>query len=75
MSIQEILESALTLHVDERAALAEQLLASLDDLSDEDAAHLWADEAQRRLNAYRAGRSKTTSSDEVHARAAKLLGD
>ena len=54
----------------DRAALAERLLASLDELSEEEAECLWAEEAQRRLEEYRTGRAKA----EVHAKAEKLLG-
>ena len=38
-----------------RAALAQELLASLDELSEEEVERLWADEVQRRLEQYRAG--------------------
>ncbi|HEV2202379.1 MAG TPA: addiction module protein [Bryobacteraceae bacterium] len=63
----------------ERAALAEQLLASLDELGDgegldeAEVERLWVDEAQRRLEAYRAGRTIPVPAEQVHARAEKLL--
>lgn len=45
----EIVNVALSLDVDDRAALAQKLLASLNELNDESVERLWADEAQRRL--------------------------
>lgn len=44
----------LSLAVHDRAALAEKLLASLEELSEEEAERLWAEEAQRRREEYRA---------------------
>jgi putative addiction module component (TIGR02574 family) len=72
--LDEVLRNALTLDVQDRASLAERLLASLDELSDAEADRLWADEAERRLNEYRAGRARSVPADEVHRRAQKLLG-
>ena len=51
-----MLQSALFLDAGDRAALAERLLASLDDLSEEDADRLWAEEAARRLEGAARGR-------------------
>lgn len=72
--LAEILRHALSLDVRERAALAEKLLASLEDLSEEEAERLWADEAQRRLEDYRAGRAKTVQAEDVHKKAEQLFG-
>jgi putative addiction module component (TIGR02574 family) len=69
----EVLRTALSLDVRDRARLAEKLLASLDALSNEEAERLWADEAERRLNEYRAGRARAVSADEVAQRAQKLF--
>jgi hypothetical protein len=55
--LAEVLRSALSLNLDDRAALAERLLASLDELNEEEVQRLWAEEAQRRLQEYRAGRA------------------
>ena len=63
-----ILEDALNLDVRDRAALAEKLLASLEELSEEEAETLWAEEAQTRLEEYRAGRAKAVPAREVNAR-------
>jgi len=55
--LAEVLKNALSLNVKDRAALAERLLASLDGSDEEEAEDLWAQEAQRRLEEYRAGRA------------------
>lgn len=71
--LQEVLRSALSLDVRERAALAEKLLASLEELSEDEAERLWAEEAERRLEEYRAGRATAVSTEEVFKKAQKLL--
>ncbi len=48
MSIDESEAEALKLGPQARARLAERLLDSLESLSDEENARLWADEAERR---------------------------
>lgn len=72
-NVAEILKNALNLDVHDRAALAERLLASLEELSEDEADRLWAEEAQRRLEEYRAGRARVVQADEVHAKAEQLL--
>lgn len=71
---EEVLRTALSLSVQDRASLAEKLLASLDELSEEEAERLWTDEAERRLREYRAGRAKGVSADQVSQKAQRLLG-
>ncbi len=71
--LAEVLKTALGLGVQDRAALAEQLLASLEELSQEEADHLWAEEAERRLEALRAGKARTISAEEVHEKSERLL--
>ena len=71
--LDEILRTALSLDVRDRAKLAEKLLASLDTLSEEEADRLWADEAERRLKEYRAGRMKAIPADEVAQKAQRLM--
>jgi putative addiction module component (TIGR02574 family) len=72
-NLPEVLKNALSLEVRDRAALAERLLASLEELSEEEAERLWAEEAQRRLEEYRAGRAKAVQVEEVHAKAERLF--
>jgi len=72
VGLAEVLKSALSLKVDDRAALAERLLASLDELDEEEAERLWAEEAQRRLEEYRAGRARAAEAQDV-AKKAEIL--
>ena len=52
MSTEELEVEALKLAPKDRARLAKKLLQSLESLSDEENAALWADEAQRRDQAW-----------------------
>ena len=52
MTIREIESEALRLNPSDRARLAERLLDSLETLSEEENARLWADEAERRDRAW-----------------------
>lgn len=52
MSTDELELEALKLAPRERARLAEKLLESLETLSDEENARIWAEEAQRRNDAW-----------------------
>jgi putative addiction module component (TIGR02574 family) len=72
-NLAEVLGNALSLEVRDRAALAEKLLASLEELTEEEANRLWAEEAQRRLEEYRAGRAQAVQADDVHAKAERLF--
>ena len=72
-NLTDVLKNAMNLDVHDRATLAERLLASLEELSEEEAERLWAEEAQRRLEEYRAGRAKTIRAEEVHEIAERLL--
>ncbi|MGY6274260.1 addiction module protein [Methylomonas sp. MgM2] len=64
MGSQEILEQALRLRPDERFALIEGLLRSLDK-PDKQLDALWADEAEKRLNAYRDGLLEAIPMEEI----------
>jgi hypothetical protein len=57
MSIDELEAEALKLAPAARARLAEKLLESLETLSEEENARLWAEEAQRRDEAWEASGS------------------
>ena len=73
VELTELLQQVLNLDVRDRATLAERLLASLDDLSELEVERLWAEEAQRRLAAYRAGRATAVPSEAVHQKAKQLF--
>jgi putative addiction module component (TIGR02574 family) len=49
----------------ERAALAEHLIASLDELSDEQNGLLWLDEADRRYREYKSGTISARPAENV----------
>ncbi len=72
-NLADVIKGAMSLDVRDRAALAEKLLASLEELSEDEADRLWAEESQRRLDQYRAGRAEAVSADAVHAKVNKLL--
>jgi hypothetical protein len=59
--------------VQDRAELAEQLLSSLDELSEAEIAQLWMLEAARRAEEIDQGSAKRVSADEVRRQAQALL--
>jgi putative addiction module component (TIGR02574 family) len=61
---QQILKEALTLPFRERATLVDDLLASLDQ-PDKHIDNLWRKEVEDRISAYRAGKMKAISLDDV----------
>lgn len=63
---QDLLKEALALPPIERAALVDQLLASLDK-PDEAVDQVWRKEIAARLRAYRAGEAGTVSAEDVLA--------
>ena len=73
MNTETILREALSLPVQERAELAEQLLSSLDELSEAEIAQLWLLEAARRAEEIDRGSAKRVSADEVRLQAQALL--
>lgn len=72
-NLAEVLRNAMSLDVHDRANLAERLLASLEELSEEEAERLWAEEAQRRLEEYCAGRAKAIPAQAVHEKVDRLF--
>jgi putative addiction module component (TIGR02574 family) len=74
-TIDDLTRAVLGLPVEDRAALAERLLASLDDLDEAELDRLWGEEAERRLAAYRSGAAGARFEQEVYARAERLLSD
>ena len=63
----EILEKALRLPPEDRFVIVEGLLKSLN-VPDPDLDRVWADEAERRLAAYRNGELPATPIDDVFSR-------
>ena len=64
MSNNEVLEQALRLRAEDRFAVVEGLLKSLD-VPDEKIDNIWLDEAERRLEAHRDGRLAGIPMEEV----------
>lgn len=65
MSIDDLEAAALKLEPKARARLAGRLLDSLEDLSPEENARVWADEAQRRADALDAGTLTSRPAEDV----------
>jgi putative addiction module component (TIGR02574 family) len=65
-NVKELLVDALSLSALERAALADELLASLDQ-ADARIDALWAKEAEDRLAAFEAGEMKAIPAEDVFA--------
>ena len=65
MSIEELEAAALKLDPKARARLAERLLDSLEALSPDENARIWAEEAQRRAVALESGALSSRPADEV----------
>lgn len=73
MNAETIRREALSLPVQERAELAEQLLSSLDALSEAEIEQLWFQEAVRRAEEIDQGLTKRVAAEEVRRQAQALL--
>jgi putative addiction module component (TIGR02574 family) len=67
--LEEIINVAKDLSLEERAELAGALLLSLDEPSESEVERLWLQEADRRLQEYREGKVKGIPAEEVFNRA------
>jgi hypothetical protein len=65
MKLEDLEAAALKLDPKGRARLAERLLESLESLSPEENARIWAEEAQRRSAALESGDLSSRPADEV----------
>jgi len=65
---QVVLAEALKLTAHERAEVAEQLIASLDEGPEADVEQAWQEEVQRRLQHVKRGEVKTIPWEEVQRR-------
>ena len=64
MSSKEILKQAMSLKPEERFMIVEGLLKSLDE-PDRKIDEIWAEEAEKRLNAYRDGKLEGIPMEEI----------
>jgi putative addiction module component (TIGR02574 family) len=69
----ELEKQARALTPQEKAALARILIEALDSSTDPDSEQVWADEAQRRYDAYRRGELHAVDGEEAIARARSRL--
>jgi len=69
MTMQKIESEALNLDMHSRARLVGKLLLSLDEPSTSEIERLWLDEAERRLDDYRAGKVQGIPGNDVFKRA------
>ncbi len=69
MKLEELEREVMKLNLEDRAALAEKLILSLDAPSDEENLHLWVREAERRLQELREGMVGEIPAEEVFRRA------
>jgi hypothetical protein len=75
MPLTTVLADALQLNEEARAALASELLASLDGPADADAVQAWGEEIARRIAAIEAGTVELEPWDELRRRVEKdVLG-
>jgi Putative addiction module component len=66
-------KEALHLPIEARAKLAQRLLESLDDLSEQDAERVWLGEAERRAREIDEGKVNLVSSEELERRVQEHL--
>ena len=71
-SVEALAAQAINLSPEERAQLADLLLASLPDESDPEVDAAWEKEIQRRADEVRAGSARLVSAEEVHVAARKI---
>jgi putative addiction module component (TIGR02574 family) len=69
LTMNKIASEALNLDMQARAHLAGKLLMSLDEPSISEVEQLWLDEAERRLDDYRAGKVQGIPGNEVFKKA------
>ena len=73
MTTEALSQQALLLPVEERAALAEQLLASLDDIPEAEIEQLWFAEAARRAAQIDSGAVQRIAGEQVRQEALARL--
>lgn len=73
MNLNQIESEALALPVKDRAALAQRLLLSLEEIAESEFEQLWAEESVRRVNEFDSGKTISISGDEVAKKARALL--
>jgi putative addiction module component (TIGR02574 family) len=72
--VSDLLKRALALPIDERAALANSLLDSLEP-QDESVQEAWDKEVERRMSDLKAGRATTIPWEELHRQLLAMVND
>jgi putative addiction module component (TIGR02574 family) len=72
--VSELLKRALSLSADERAALANSLLDSLDH-SDQSVQQAWDEEVARRIADLKAGKAVTAPWEQLHRELMAMVND
>ena len=70
--VEELSAQARTLPPEDRARLAEDLLASLQEDSETEAEAAWDIEIERRVSEVRAGTARLIPAEDVHAEARRI---
>ena len=70
--LEQLTSEAIALPPEDRARLADLLLASLPDEADEPLDEAWDQEIQRRVKAVESGAARLVSATDVHAEARKI---
>jgi len=65
LKLDDLETQARKLPLNERAQLAERLIASLDEMDEAESERLWADEAERRYQAYQQGNLASRPVEDV----------
>ena len=73
MNLAQIESEIFSLPVQDRAALVQRLLLSLEEASESEFEHLWAEESARRVAEFDAGKTQAISGVEVAKKARALL--
>lgn len=73
MNLTQIESEALSLPVQDRTALVQRLLLSLEDVSEPEFEHLWAEESVRRVAEFDTGKTQIISGAEVATKVRALL--
>jgi len=74
VTYESVEQAAKQLTMREKAALAHTLLKDLDEVEDDDVEAIWAEEIERRAEAYKRGLITSSPTDEVVARVRARIG-
>lgn len=72
-TLEQLTRQAIALSPEDRARLANLLLASLPEEADESLGEDWDQEIQRRLKSVESGAAQMFSAEDVHAEARKIF--